>query len=138
VQIARWGYQRTARLADDGWHQPARADGTCWNNGSGPDRGEDREELDQYGRQTPCKNKHQVEVVSVFAVDRDADSPYPGAEGIVVAAQRECGDAFAAAKEEVPTAELKVEYPTETGWDDADHDVACLIVTPTRTGALAE
>ncbi|MGN6695213.1 MAG: hypothetical protein ACTHN0_13645, partial [Aquihabitans sp.] len=31
VQVARWGYQRTSLLADNGWRQIARDQGSCWH-----------------------------------------------------------------------------------------------------------
>ena len=136
VQTARWGFQRTRRVAGNGWTQPARADGTCWNNEHRDERGEDRVENTEVTEQQNCNVNHTLEVAKVFAMNREADAPYPGPDGFMVAAERECGAIIAKVQKKVPEATLAIEYPTDTGWFDGDHDVACIIETPTRQGKL--
>lgn len=139
VQSARWGYQRLGRIADNGWERPARDAGTCWEEGTGPKRGEERVETDHLLSRVDCEDEgHTVEVVKVYAPDRDADSPYPGAGAFVVSVQTECGKLLDAANDKGANATLKGEYPTATGWADGDHDVACLLVTANRKGSLTD
>lgn len=139
VQVARWGYQRTSLLAGNGWRQVAREDGSCWSSASRrADRAEARVEATKLNTSGSCGEPHTLEVVEVFAFNRDADSPYPGADQILVAAQERCADVFAQVRKKVPEATTDVEYPTEVGWADADHDVACTVSTEAeRTGSLA-
>jgi hypothetical protein len=138
VQVARWGYQRTSLLADNGWRQVARDEGSCWHaNQRRKDRAESRVEATSLNTSDACGVNHTMEVVKVFAFDRDADSPYPGADQILLAAQQQCAAVFEKILAKVPDATTDVEYPTEVGWSDADHDVACTVSTPDeRTGKL--
>lgn len=136
VQVARWGYQRASRLADNGWKQPARIDGSCWAVDSGRTRDEQRVEIADATDGTSCTSKHTMQVMKVFALQRDADAPYPGDAKLLLAGQEACrsiGERLAAKD---VSFEMKVEYPTEVGWGDGDHDVACVAVTPVRTAPL--
>lgn len=138
VQVARWGYLRTGRIMDNGWRQPARPAGSCWSSDDNRlPRSEGRVELSEVNRQVSCSDQHEAEVAMVFALNRDADSPYPGAEGVLLAAQRSCGPMVEQIVEKTDvTVELAVEYPTEIGWSDGDHDIACVLVTSGKRGAL--
>lgn len=139
VHVARWGYQRTALLADNGWRQPARDDGTCWRAEPRRDeRNENRVEATKVNTSDACGSAHTLEVAKVFAFDREADSPYPGADKILIAAQEECAEVFEEIQSKVPGVAVDVEYPTEVGWSEADHDVACTASVPKeRTGRFA-
>ena len=138
VQEARWGYQRVTRIANSGWRSPARDEGSCWDTG----RRELRKDVDQRVEiefatdNVNCDANHTMEAAIVFAVNRNADEPYPGMSGIVEAAQKVCGPTVAKHEADGVTVELKAEYPTEQGWGDGDRDVVCMLVTPTRDGAL--
>jgi hypothetical protein len=135
VQVGRWGYQRVQRLSDDGWNQPARKAGSCWVVDDKP-RDEQRVELAELSDSTPCDLKHEMQVMKVFAVNRDADARYPGTAELLVLGQERCkAIADRLTKKDVDF-EMKVEYPTEVGWGRADHDIACVAVTPARKGAL--
>ncbi|HWJ97918.1 MAG TPA: hypothetical protein VNQ33_07135 [Acidimicrobiales bacterium] len=139
VQVARWGYQRTSLLAGNGWRQVARDSGSCWRHEDRRnERAEDRVEATKANVSDTCQQGHTLEVVKVFAYDRDADAPYPGADKILIAAQEKCADVFAQVQEELSSVKTDVEYPTEVGWGDADHDVACTVSTDAeRSGKLA-
>ncbi|MGN6693056.1 MAG: hypothetical protein ACTHN0_02670, partial [Aquihabitans sp.] len=101
------------------------------------DRAEARVEATKLNISDECGTAHTMEVVKVFAFDRDADTPYPGADQILLAAQKQCAGVFEKIQAKVPDATTDVEYPTEVGWHDADHDVACTVSTPEdRTGKL--
>jgi hypothetical protein len=135
VQVGRWGYQRLQRYADDGWKQPAREEGSCWG-ADDEERDEQRVELVQMSDATACNTAHTLEVMRVFAVNRDADARYPGTAELLVIGNRECKAIADRLEEKGVDAEVKVEYPTEVGWGDGDHDVACVAVTPTRSKPL--
>lgn len=138
VQLARWGYQRTMRLSDNGWQQPAREDGSCWRSQpKRDDRSEQRVERVELNDSESCNARHSLEVVDVFAYNRDADAPYPGVDQLLVAGQKTCAAALESAQGEEPDAALLVEYPTQSGWGDGDHDIVCAITTPVpRKGSL--
>ncbi|WP_421119486.1 septum formation family protein [Aquihabitans daechungensis] len=136
VQVARWGYQRATRLSDNGWKQPAREVGTCWTADPRRARDEQRVEIPDTSDRTKCTTAHTLQVAKVFAVNRDADAPYPGTAELLTTGQAECRSiAKRVAAKDVEFA-MKVEYPTEVGWSDGDHDVACVLVTPTRTAPI--
>ena len=137
VKSARWGYQRTMRIKQDGWGQPAREEGTCWTTGEHQTRARQRVEIDGDNSKIDCFQKHGVEVAAVFAPDRDADSAYPGVKGLLTEAQRRCATVVAKAQKKDASATLRVEYPTDQGWHNGDHDVACLLITSPREGTLA-
>lgn len=139
VQGARWGYQRVTRIADEGWHQPAKEAQTCWDRRGDEVRQEGRVELGNHRQR--CEDPHTVEIVAVFAYDRDADSPFPGQAAIDRAVQERCGDLLEEAQANAEPGETVVllsERPTVEGWDDGDHDIACALVTPMREGSLVE
>jgi len=138
VQVARWGYQRATRLADNGWHQPTREVGTCWSANARRDpRDVQRVEEADVNVSDVCNVQHTLEVIDAFAYNREADSPYPGPDSFLFAGQEACGKAFEAIKEKEPQAELRIEYPDGSGWGEGDHDVTCVVLTPPRQGKLA-
>lgn len=138
VQLARWGYQRSSRYADNGWSQPARAEDSCWSidTRSGDSDDNQRVEVEDLTDERRCNGPHTVEVVKAFAINRDADASYPGPDGILLVAKDVCEPIFEKLAAKGVTAEFKTEYPTENGWRDGDHDVSCLAVTERRSGRL--
>ena len=139
VQTARWGYQRVTRIADNDWKRPARDAGTCWVEDDGDERAADRVELLPGSDAVECSRPHVMEVGPVYAVDRDADSPYPGEEALEASALKRCGALAVEAAEVYGTKVfLQAEYPTQAGWEDADHDVACVFLTSERTGSVLD
>lgn len=140
VQTARWGVQRVQLIEGNGWKQPARTEGSCWRlDDEARVRKGERVELPARAESVSCSVQHQLEVGPVFAVDRDADSPYPAVKQIQADATKHCGDLAAGlALQNKSSVSLQVEYPTEAGWDDADHDVACIFVTAERKGSLVD
>jgi hypothetical protein len=136
VQVGRWGYQRVQRFSDNSWTQPAREEGSCWAVDDDKSRDEQRVEQAAHADSTSCKQRHTLQAMKVFAVDRDADARYPGAAALLVLGQKECkAIAERLAAKDVDFV-MKVEYPTEVGWGQADHDVACVAVTPERSAPL--
>jgi hypothetical protein len=136
VQVARWGYQRVGLIKENGWKQPAREEGTCWEDDSSEQRDEDRVEVPDNDGRTRCNQTHTLEVAKVFAYNRDADAAYPTDEEFLAAVGVECGDLAERAAGKDPDAQLKAEYPTEVAWRDGDHDVACVLLTPERDQPL--
>lgn len=138
VSSARWGFHRVVVVAGHGWRSPAKRVGTCWRfdpDGAGP-RQVDRVEVGD--DRIACERPHIVEVLSVFSMGADVDAPYPGLEGFLAEAEQRCADAMARIERE-GTGALLVEYPTEEGWADADHDVACAVrYAERRLGPLAD
>ncbi|MCB0961843.1 MAG: septum formation family protein [Acidimicrobiales bacterium] len=127
VQAARWGFHRVALVSGHGWKAPAKAEGTCWRertDGSDEPRVDQRVEVGAV--EVGCNRLHTVEVLSVVSLGRDLDAPYPGLEGFVAAAGDRCAAAVAAI-DGAGDGSLLVEYPTEDGWADADHDVVCAV-----------
>lgn len=127
VQAARWGFHRVALVSGHGWNAPAKPEGTCWRertDGSDEPRVDGRVEVGAI--EVGCNRRHRVEVLSVFSLDKDVDAPYPGLEGFVAAAGDRCATAIAAI-DRAGDGSLLVEYPTEAGWADADHDVVCAV-----------
>ncbi|WP_426572336.1 septum formation family protein [Aquihabitans sp. McL0605] len=137
VQSARWGYQRAKLLQDHGWKRPARDAGTCWQ-ANDVMREFDRVEVSMAPKQVGCTSPHVIEVSKAFAVDRDADSAYPGAAALQRLVSTRCGSAVVRLRSQGKTVTLRAEYPTEKGWNHADHDVVCALVTPTRSSALVD
>lgn len=135
VQVARWGYQRAVRLKENGWNQPAREIGSCWTVNASSERDEQRVEL-ALPRRVSCQTEHTMQVVDVFAVNRDADAPYPGTAKLLVLAQDECEAISQRLTKKGVDFTMKAEYPTEVGWGEGDHDVACVAVTPVRSDPL--
>lgn len=139
VSSARWGFHRVALVSGHGWKAPAKSSGTCWRPRDAEDgdepRVDDRVEVGQV--RVTCDRSHTVEVLSVFSLGTDLDAPYPGLDGIVAAAGERCTEDIATiAAAGVGT--LLVEYPTEAGWDDADHDVTCAVrFAEPRRGSIA-
>ena len=135
VQVARWGYQRGVRLKENGWNQPAREIGSCWTVNASSERDEQRVEL-ALPRRVSCKAEHTMQVMDVFAVNRDADAAYPGTAKLLVLAQDECEAISQRLTKKGVDFTMKAEYPTEVGWGEGDHDVACVAVTPVRSDPL--
>lgn len=138
VAELRWTYHRVARIKDDGWHRPVKDAGTCWvlpRNDDEEPRDERRVETSY--RDRSCKGDHDVEVLAVFAVDRDADSPYPGVADLQELGRKRCAPIVDGLAEVPRGTRIEIEYPTEDGWAHADHDVACVAVV-TRKGSLTE
>jgi hypothetical protein len=135
VQRLRWGYQRLSVISDHGWQRPAKDAGTCWETVRHDDEPR-RAERVAVGTDNDisCRAAHQFEVLEVFAPDRDADSPYPGPAELKAAAVERCA---ADVKALAPGGRLAVEYPTKQGWNDADHDVAC-VIDLAHTGSLTD
>lgn len=124
VQRARWSQQRLMVVFENGWHRPAKDVGTCWEaTGSGR---EQAERIEVGGDSVDCSEPHGFEVIGVYSVDRDADSPYPGVDSLQRTALERCKAAEERLRERPAGLHLLVEYPTEQGWSDADHDVACV------------
>lgn len=136
VDEARWGYQRLARIADNGWRRPAKDAGTCWTVDRDVTRPEGRVEVGT--RSITCDGDHTVEIVRVFAYDRDADAPFPGEERLTVEAMARCRAIVEGLPAEAPAVQLQIEHPTADGWSRGDHDVACALVGPERSGSLVD
>jgi len=136
VQVARWGYQRANRLSDNGWKQPARVVDSCWDSDGGRPRDEQRVEIEDMSDSTQCDARHRLQVAKVFAVNRNADAPYPGTADLLAQGQEECAAIAKRVAAKDIEFDLKIEYPTEIGWRDGDHDVACVLVTPPRTAPI--
>ncbi len=136
VQVARWGYQRMHRLSDNGWKQPARPVGSCWRENDKKVRDEQRVEISELSNMGSCTAGHTMQVMAVFAVNRDADAPYPGTAKLLTLGQDECGSIARRLTAKDVEFAMKVEYPTEVGWSDGDHDVACVAITPARSAPL--
>ena len=140
VQTARWGYQRVTRVASEGWHRPAKDVGTCWDRRGDAVRQEGRVEIGNHLQR--CTDAHTVEIVAVFAYDRDADSPFPGEAAIQREVEERCGpildDVLESGVAEGQPVALFVERPTVAGWDDGDHDIACALVSPSRSDSLVD
>lgn len=138
VATARWGYQRLLRIQDEGWMRPAKEAGTCWRVDEDIERDVDRVEVGT--DQVDCADRHEVQIIRVYAYDRDADSAYPGLDALAEDARDRCADEaeelLAGDGDEPVSGVLFAEVPTEDGWADADHDVACAIVTDPRKGEL--
>ncbi len=138
VQDARWGYVRVARIVDNGWKQPAKDEGTCWVIDDDVDGTDGR--VETHTDKTYCTRRHTLEVIDVWAWNRDADAPYPGPEAFLKAVGKRCGgvvdDLLADADVAALNPTLGAEYPTEDGWFDGDHDVACVVVTEPTQGGL--
>lgn len=125
VEQARWGYRRLTNVAATSWERPAKDEDTCWETEElKAPRREERVEVG--GSQVSCDSPHGFEVLGVFAVNRDADASYPGEAELTKIALARCEPKVARIKN--PPADLRVvvEYPTESGWVDGDHDVACV------------
>ena len=138
VQSARWGYQRLTRIAANDWLRPARDAHTCWVDGPPEHRVKMRVEIPGNNDAVNCRQPHSIEVASAFAVNREADSPYPHAAGFKALAAKHCDAILAKAQAKSHGAVLLVpEYPTKKGWENGDHDVTCVLATPTRKGQLA-
>ncbi len=75
-----------------------------------------------------CTSRHDSEVLAVFAVDRDADSPYPGTDALEEVGRRRCRPIVDGLEPVVEDLQVAYEIPTEAGWADADHDVACVAI----------
>jgi hypothetical protein len=132
VDHARWGYLRLTKVADTGWERPAKDADTCWEvEASDEPRREDRVELG--GRRVSCDLPHGYEVLAVFAVNRDADAPYPGEAELTEIALERCEPKVDRIKNPPAGLRIAAEYPTEAGWDDGDHDVACVAVVERET-----
>jgi hypothetical protein len=136
VQVARWGNQRVQRIKENGWRQPAREQGTCWEVDTDQQRDEDRVEDADHSEQTDCDMAHTMEVAKVFAINRDADAPYPTEAAFITAAKSQCGAIHDRLVKKGVDVTLQSEVPTEVGWARGDHDVACVLITPTRTKPL--
>ena len=139
VARARWGWERLDRIRHEGWKRPAKDAGTCWVVDSDVERDVERVEVGT--RLVACGEQHTVQVVRVFAVDRDADARYPGADELQAMAVDRCGalvEGLLDAKGDRAAIDgvLLGEVPTAAGWNHADHDVACAVVTAPRKGAL--
>jgi len=139
VARARWGWERLDRIRHEGWKRPAKDAGTCWVVDSDVERDVERVEVGT--RLVACGEQHTVQVVRVFAVDRDADARYPGADELQAVAVDRCGalvEGLLDAKGDRAAIDgvLLGEVPTAAGWNHADHDVACAVVTAPRKGAL--
>lgn len=139
VASARWGYQRLSRIAGEGWKRPAKDAGTCWIVDDDVER--DVERIEAGTDNVSCRTGHTVEVVRVYAINRDADAPYPGRDALQADAERRCGklvtDLLDPEGDGSPIeGVLFAEVPTEDGWADADRDIACAVITAERKGAL--
>lgn len=125
VQHARWGYRRLTKVANTGWERPAKDAGSCWEEAADDDpRREDRVEVG--GPQVSCDTPHGYEVLAVFAVNNDADAAYPGEAALTKLTLARCAPKVERVKNPPADFKLFVEYPTERGWVDGDHDVACV------------
>lgn len=87
------------------------------------------------GPQVSCDSPHGYEVLGVFAVNRDADAPYPGKAELTAIAVARCEPKVSRIDNRPADFKVVVEYPTESGWVDGDHDVACVAVAE-RTAPL--
>lgn len=137
VQTARWGYHRLKRFEDNGWKQPAREEGSCWEVDKDEQRDVDRVEEPTNSDQTRCDRKHTLEVAKVFAFNRDADAPYPTTDQFTKAKEAECDPIADRLTAKGVQAVFVMEVPSERGWSKGDHDVACVLITPERTSPLA-
>ncbi len=124
AQHARWAYQRVLLVKDNGWHRPAKDVGTCWEATGDPREVDHRVEVG--GPEIDCRQSHGYEVIGLYGVDKDADSPYPGEEALTAYALDRCKTTQERLQFHPAGLQYLVEYPTEAGWDDADHDVTCV------------
>jgi hypothetical protein len=79
-----------------------------------------------------CDELHDFEV---FALVDLPDGPYPGAEELADRARAACTDRFAAyVGVEEPSSVLASAFlvPEESGWEDDDRQVVCLLYEPDR------
>ncbi|MCU1371987.1 MAG: Septum formation [Ilumatobacteraceae bacterium] len=136
VQVARWGHQRVQRYSDNGWRQPARDEGSCWEIDPRKQRDENRVETPDASDLTQCDRPHRLEVAKVFAYNHDADASYPSMPAFVKAADKQCGALHERLVDKGVAVQLQVEVPTEVGWGDGDHDVACVLITDERAEPL--
>ena len=137
VQILRWNYQRVLTIKEAGWQRPAKDAGTCWtirsNDAENPRRAH-RVEIGS--RDIDCEAEHDVEVLGVYRVNQDADVAYPGVARLQAYAMDRCTKALDNLVAGAPANPgIQIEYPTQQGWADGDHDVACVAVLA-RTGSL--
>lgn len=133
----RWAFHRVARIAGDGWHRPAKDVGSCWMAAEAEEEPRDAERVETTYRDRSCKADHDAEVLAVFAVDPDADAPYPGPDALEAEGRARCEPVVAALPSRPDGMTLDIEYPTRDGWADADHDVACVAMI-TRRGSLTD
>lgn len=139
VASARWGYQRLSRIVSEGWDQPAKEAGTCWIVDDDVER--DVERIEAGTDNVNCRSSHTVEVVRVYAINRDADAPYPGRDALQADAERRCGKLVADLLDPEGDGSpiegvLFAEIPTEDGWAEADRDIGCTVITAERRGSL--
>ncbi|MEZ5177035.1 MAG: septum formation family protein [Acidimicrobiales bacterium] len=126
VDHVRWGYRRLTNVANTGWERPAKDEGTCWETEARKKpRREERVELG--GAQVSCDSVHGFEVLGVFSVNHDTDAPYPGKAELTRIAVARCQPKVDRVRSSAPFT-VGVEYPSETGWVDGDHDVACVAI----------
>jgi hypothetical protein len=140
VASARWGYQRLKRIEETGWKRPAKDAETCWVVDEEVERDVDRFEVGT--DLVDCRSEHTVEIVAVYAFDRDADSPFPGVDALQADASRRCGELVSELLREGDddgiVGALIAEHPTAEGWERADRDIACAVVTAERRGSLLD
>lgn len=125
VNHVRWGYRRLTTIANTGWERPAKDEGTCWE--ADPKKNPRREErVEVGGAQVSCDSPHAFEVIGVFAVNHDTDAAYPGKAELQKVTLARCAPKVSRIKKRPADLQVVVEYPTEAGWVDGDHDVACV------------
>lgn len=138
VQILRWNFQRMLTIKDAGWQRPAKDAGTCWTVRDGEKQR--RANRVEFGaRDIDCAAEHDVEVLGVYALNQDADVAYPGVAKLQSYALERCGEALDRLVADASAdRKIQVEYPTQQGWADADHDVACVAVSSGEGSLLAD
>ena len=142
VERLRWGRHRIAVMRHTGWESAAKEVGSCWKDArrSSDDqvtkRREDRVEFGQ--NRTSCNDRHRSEVLAQWPADKDADSAFPGAAELERRFLQRCQEVLAdrrasalrAGRPPLPNVGVRIEHPTEEGWERGDHDVACVADDP--------
>lgn len=137
VSELRWTFHRVERIKENGWRRPARDAGICLSKPDEARVTEDAKRVEATYRERSCNGEHDAEVLAVFAVNRTADSPYPGADVLKKTGRERCQPVIDALKDAPSAMRIDIEYPTEEGWEQFDHDVPCVAVL-TRSKPLAD
>lgn len=137
VAELRWTYQRVSRIAGNGWNRPVKDAGTCWVMPRGDDEPRTDERVELTFESVSCRAAHDGEVLGVFALLPEADVPYPGSDELNAYGRERCASVIDGLPDGGEGVTIVIEYPTEAGWDDADHDVACVAMA-SRRGSLTE
>lgn len=137
VAELRWTYQRVRRIAGNGWNRPTKEPETCWDMPRKDDEPRTEERVEVTYESVSCRGEHDAEVLGVFALLPRADVTYPGEDELVDYGQERCAPVLEALPGGGDGIAIIIEFPTKAGWEDADHDVACVAMA-SRRGSLTE